>query len=151
MAQRQQSSYIHGSAVPQVAPKPRRKEKVESTKVSVNTLRNRKKAKAIGREYAFFITIAVVVVFLICATCIWSQMHLSQQKQQVISLQKKLTSIEEDNKNEYDKIMNSVNLDEIRKKAEEAGMTYATKDQVIEYNAPINDYVQLGGGDKGGK
>ena len=39
--------------------------------------------------------------------------------------------------------MDSVNLDEIREKAiNQLGMTYATPDQIVEYDNPASDYVK---------
>ena len=39
--------------------------------------------------------------------------------------------------------MDSVNLEEVRNRAiNDLGMGYATSDQIIEYQNPVNDYVK---------
>ena len=51
--------------------------------------------------------------------------------------------MKEENNTKYNAIMDSVNLDEIRERAQESlGMVYATPEQVIEYQRPSADYVK---------
>ena len=49
----------------------------------------------------------------------------------------------EENTTRYNVVMDSVNLEEVRDRAiNDLGMGYATSDQIIEYQNPVNDYVK---------
>ncbi len=56
---------------------------------------------------------------------------------------KKLEDAKEENTTRYNVVMDSVNLEEVRDRAiNDLGMGYATSDQIIEYQNPVNDYVK---------
>jgi hypothetical protein len=58
-------------------------------------------------------------------------------------MQSELAELKEANDTKYNSVMDSVNLDEIRTKAqEELGMVYASQDQIITYESPATDYVE---------
>ena len=58
-------------------------------------------------------------------------------------MQRELAVLRENNTSEYNAVMDSVNLDEIRERAQnELGMVYASPDQIIEYEDPATDYVK---------
>ena len=57
--------------------------------------------------------------------------------------EKKLADAKEENTTRYNVVMDSVNLEEVRDRAiNDLGMGYATSDQIIEYQNPVNDYVK---------
>ena len=56
---------------------------------------------------------------------------------------RELADLKEENTTKYNAVVDSVNLDEIREKAiNQLGMTYATPDQIVEYDNPASDYVK---------
>ena len=58
-------------------------------------------------------------------------------------LQQELADAKEENTTRYNVVMDSVNLEEVRDRAiNDLGMGYATSDQIIEYQNPVNDYVK---------
>ena len=57
--------------------------------------------------------------------------------------QEELARLREENNTKYNAVMDSVNLDEIREKAQkELGMVYAAPEQVVGYPRPSADYVK---------
>lgn len=57
--------------------------------------------------------------------------------------QQELADAKEENTTRYNVVMDSVNLEEVRDRAiNDLGMGYATSDQIIEYQNPVNDYVK---------
>ncbi|MFI3237662.1 MAG: hypothetical protein R3Y47_06480 [Lachnospiraceae bacterium] len=59
------------------------------------------------------------------------------------SLQSSISTLSADNDEKYAGILASVNLDDIKAVAiNELGMVYAKQDQIIQYEARIDDYVQ---------
>ena len=58
-------------------------------------------------------------------------------------MQEELASMREENTTRYNAIMDSVNLEEVRKTAQEKlGMVYASDAQIVEYQKPSSDYVK---------
>ena len=59
------------------------------------------------------------------------------------ALQEELADLREENDTRYNAVMDSVNIEEIKEKAQkDLGMVYATPDQVVEYESPSADYVK---------
>ena len=60
----------------------------------------------------------------------------------VASLESELTQLRENNEETLNEINNSVKLEDIRYKAiTQLGMTYANKDQIVDYENDTDDYV----------
>ena len=58
-------------------------------------------------------------------------------------MQEELAQLKEENTTRENAVLDSVNLDEIRDKAQnELGMVYASQDQIINYEDPAADYVK---------
>ena len=58
-------------------------------------------------------------------------------------MEEELATLKEENTTRYNAIVDSVNLEEVRDRAiNDLGMGYATSDQIIEYQNPVNDYVK---------
>ena len=54
-----------------------------------------------------------------------------------------MTALRTENDDEYNRVLSSVDLNQIRKTAiEELGMVYAGADQVVFYDSHTNDYVR---------
>ena len=58
-------------------------------------------------------------------------------------MEEELATLKEENTTRYNAIVDSVNLDEVRKKAKkDLGMVDASDSQVVEYKKPYLDYVK---------
>ena len=93
--------------------------------------------------YVVFLAIAATIVLLLCVNYVRLQSELTKNSKSVTALQEQLANLKEENTTKYNAVVNSVNLDEIREKAiNQLGMTYATSDQIVEYDNPAADYVK---------
>lgn len=58
-------------------------------------------------------------------------------------MQEELANLREENNAKFNAVMDSVNLDEIRERAQnQLGMVYASPEQIVEYDNPATDYVK---------
>ena len=94
-------------------------------------------------SYVVFLTIAATIVLLLCVNYVRLQSEMTQRSKRVTALQEKLADLKEENTTKYNAVVDSVNLDEVRERAiNQLGMTYATPDQIVEYDNPAADYVK---------
>lgn len=93
--------------------------------------------------YVVFLAIAALVALIVCVNYVRLQSSITSRSKNITVLQKELADMKEENTTKYNAVMDSVNLDEIREKAEgELGMVYASPDQIVEYDDPATDYVK---------
>lgn len=140
-----QASYVYGNVAAKPAYEPaRRAEKpVRKTRVSRQVRQNRKSAFKMSAGYVMFLTIAAVLALVVCVNYVKLQSKITSESKNITALQEELTDMKEENTTRYNAVMDSVNLEDIRAKAQkELGMVYASKDQVIEYSSPSADYVK---------
>ena len=129
------SAYVYGNAVPKPSYEPEhRQERSPSEpkkRTSTRVRRNRRKARSMNRAYMIFLTVAAVVALITSRT------------ENITKLQEELAQLKETNNTKYNSIMDSVNLEEISKKAqEELGMVPASSDEIVTYDSPATDYVE---------
>ena len=83
------------------------------------------------------------IVLLLCVNYVRLQSEVTKYSKNVTALQEELADLKEENTTKYNAVVDSVNLDVIREKAiNQLGMTYATPDQIMEYDNPASDYVK---------
>ena len=129
--------YIYGNTVRQAEVMPQRQEEPrkehKKKKLDRQILKNRRKAMRMNPAYVMFLSIAAVAALVVC---VW---YLQVRAE----LQQELADAKEENTTRYNVVMDSVNLEEVRDRAiNDLGMGYATSDQIIEYQNPVNDYVK---------
>ena len=62
---------------------------------------------------------------------------------QVAAMESQLNTLKMENDEQYNRILRSVDLEEIKRIAiGELGMTYATEGQIVTYQAAENDYMR---------
>ena len=114
-------AYMYGNVVakPEYEPKKNRSSVKRRKKVSRQVQKNRNRALHMNAAYVVFLTIAATIVLLLCVNYVRLQSELTKHSKNVTA------------------------LDEIREKAiNQLGMTYATPDQIVEYDNPASDYVK---------
>ena len=134
--------YIYGNTVRQAEVMPQRQEEPrkehKKKKLDRQILKNRRKAMRMNPAYVMFLSIAAV--------CVWYlqvRAELTSRTEHITELQQELADAKEENTTRYNVVMDSVNLEEVRDRAiNDLGMGYATSDQIIEYQNPVNDYVK---------
>lgn len=136
--------YVYGNAVPKPEQTPeRRRVSRPKKKVSRQVQRNRKKALRMNPGYVVFLSAAAILALVICVNYVKLQSQLTSYSKNITALQGELAGMREENHTKYNAVMDSVNLEEIREKAqEELGMVYASPEQVVEYQRPSADYVK---------
>ena len=138
--------YVYGNVVPKQEPvqeprrqaheRPRRKE-------SPQVQRNRRRAMGMNPGYVVFLSIAAVLCLVICVNYVKKQSRLTGYSKNITALQEELAGLKEENNTKYNAVMDSVNLEEIREKAQkDLGMVYASPEQMVEYDRPSADYVR---------
>lgn len=135
--------YVYGNTVPKPEQAPGQRISRPKKKVSRQVQKNRKKALRMSPGYVVFLSAAAILVLIICVNYVKLQSRMTGYSKNIASLQGELADMREENHTKYNAIMDSVNLDEIREKAQkDLGMVYASPEQVVEYPRPSADYVK---------
>lgn len=137
--------YVYGNTVPKPEYNPGREleEPKRQKKVSRQVRKNRKKALYISPGYVIFLAVAAVFALVICVNYVQLQSKITSRSKDITAMQQELASLREENTTKYNAVTDSVNLDEVRAKAqEELGMVYASSDQIVEYDNPASDYIK---------
>ena len=137
-------AYVYGNVVTKPAYEPRRQyeEPKRVKRTSSQVRRNRKKALHMSPGYVMFLTAAAVIALVVCINYVQLQARITSSSKNITAMQAELAELREENTTRYNAVMDTVNLEEIRKKADKLGMVYATSDQIIGYESPSADYVK---------
>lgn len=93
--------------------------------------------------YVCFLGLALLAAGLILVNYIQMQAQLTNLTRSVASMESELNSARIANDEEYNRIVNSINLEEVKRIAiGELGMTYAQEGQIISYSGVKNDYMR---------
>lgn len=104
---------------------------------------NRKNALHMNKGYVVFLSIAVVIAFVVCLQYLQLRSELTNRSRNITSLQRELAEKREVNTTRFNNAVDSVNLEEVRKKAtEELGMVHAEEGQIITYDNPTDSDVK---------
>ncbi len=103
----------------------------------------REKAERMGPGYAFFLFAACALTLWVCVGYLQLQADNTARVKNIASLESQLTELKQENDEEYNRVVISVDLEEIREIAiNELGMVYAQEDQVVLYDGEGSDYVK---------
>lgn len=139
-----QASYVYGNVAVEAEPgyhgqSPEKPKK----KVSKQVQKNRKQALHMNSAYVIFLTVAAVMAVIVCVNYVKLQSRITDRSKNITAMQKELANLKEENNAKYNAVMDSVNLDEIRDRAQnQLGMVYASPEQIVEYDNPATDYVK---------
>lgn len=135
-------TYVDGNTVRQLHVETAR-EAEESVTVSRTTRKNRERALQMNVGYVTFLTLAAVLTVAVCVNFLQLRAVNTLLQEKVASLTAELDSAVLENDSDYNRVMNSVDLEHVREVAtEELGMQLATSNQVVTYEAETNDYVR---------
>ena len=137
-------SYVYGNVVtkPVYEPKRQLEEPQRRRSTSRQVRKNRKKALHMSPGYVLFLTAAAVIALVVCINYVQLQARITSSSKNIAAMQEELAELREENNTRYNAVMNTVNLEEVRKKAMKMGMEYATADQIVGYESPSADYVK---------
>lgn len=143
-SQSSRQNYVYGNIAPKREYEPQsRPVSNPQKKVSHQVKSNRRKALRMNQSYVVFLAIAAVLALVLCVNYIQLQSRLTSSSKRITAMQQELADLQEENNTRYNSVTDSVNLDEVREKAQDKlGMVYASPEQVIEYQSPSSDYVK---------
>ena len=115
----------------------------QKKKVSSQVKKNRNKAAHMNKGYVLFLAAAAVMTLIVCVQYIQAQSALTTHARTVTKLQEELAAAKEENNSAYNALMNSMNLEDIRKRAqEELGMISISSEQIVKYQSPAYNYIK---------
>ncbi|MCM1569285.1 MAG: cell division protein FtsL [Roseburia sp.] len=136
------NAYVYGSAVrkpdvqTQLQEEPRRRLSHEARK-------NRDRAHHMSLGYVVFLASALCAAGVVLISYIQLQSELTNKIKTISRLESQLNTMRLTNDEEYHRIVNSVDLEEIKRIAiGELGMTYAKEGQIINYRNAGSDYMR---------
>lgn len=139
-------AYVYGNAVRKEndVPQPQPEEAPrQPKKVSRQVHRNRSRALRMNAPYVVFLTIVAVCALLLCTKYLQLQSEVANRSKKIIALQEEVDSLKEQNMMNYNIILNSVNLEDVRNRAmNELGMRYSRPEQVIKYKSPTSSELK---------
>ncbi len=133
---REETVYINGNNALALSQPQRR------PSVSEHTRANREKALQMNLTYVAFLAAAAVACVTVCVRYLRIQSNYTALQKKNTSLTATLDDMKHENDAEYNRIMSSVNLEEVRDVAmNKLGMVYASSDQIITYDETGSDYA----------
>lgn len=140
------AAYVYGNTVAKPVYEPdheRVRRQRPQKKASNQVRRNRKQAMHMNAAYVIFLTVAAIAVLIICINYIRLQSTITEHSKSITAMQEELANLREENTTRENAVLDSVNLDEVRERAQnDLGMVYATPDQIVTYEDPATDYVR---------
>ena len=139
------SEYVYGNAARALEPERRREntEEVPVRKPHHEVRKNRDKARYMNAGYVVFLVTALCAAAFILVNYIQLQSQLSNMTKSVAAKKSELNYMSIANDEEYNRIISSINLEEIQRIAvSELGMVYAGEGQIIEYENKSSDYMR---------
>ena len=103
----------------------------------------RARALQMNFGYVLFLTVAAIISVTVCINYLKLQFSYTTLQKTSTRLETQLSSMKLDNDTEYNRIVSSVDLEEVRERATGSlGMVYKTSDQIVTFEVPDNDYVR---------
>ena len=138
------SQYVSGTAVRQPERQPERKQ--APRRVERPQARPVKRAGKNNQfSIPFFIFLMCTMVFcgFVLVNHVSIKSEITATNEEITALESKLNNMRLENDEDYSRIKNGVDLEEVRMKAiGKLGMTYATEGQIIYYSEMDDDYVR---------
>ena len=113
-------------------------QRIRDREVSSQALANRERSLQMN-----FPTIAAVITVLVCVDYLRLQAKYTTIQKESTRLEETLGTLRINNDEEYNRIISSVNLEDVKETAiEKLGMVYASEEQIVSYDAEVHDYVR---------
>ena len=142
---RNYGEYVYGNAARALEPERRREEPKEAPvrKPHHEVRKNRDKARYMNAGYVVFLVTALCVAAFILVNYIQRRSDLTNLTKSVASRKSELNYLSVANDEEYNRIISSIDLEEIKRIAiSELGMVYAGEGQIIKYENKSGDYMR---------
>lgn len=143
------SEYVYGNTVRKAMPQ----EQWEQAPVKKNphpeVRKNRDRFRHMSAGYVMFLAVALCAAAFILVNYVQLHAELTNMTKVVAEKESELNRIRLSNDEEYNRIISSIDLEEIKRIAiGELGMNYAKEGQIVEYENKDGDYMRqvTGGG-----
>lgn len=144
--------YVEGSTVRKIDSEPsreyvpeRRREATPARRKNTAKRVNAKvdKALAFDLKYTVFVVASVLIMVGACVFMLYMESKIDEQQRNINNMEAQLEAIENDNAAYAASLKNMYTMDEIYDvAANELGMVYAKKGQIIYYDSANEDYVK---------
>ena len=136
------NEYVYGNTVRKLEPK-EQWEQTPMKKPHPEVRKNRDRAHHMNARYVLFLAAALCTAAFVLVNYIQLQAELTILNRTLSTKQSELNNLKMSNDEEYNRIINSIDLEEIRRIAMgELGMIYAQDDQIITYDDNSRDYMR---------
>ena len=143
-----EDEYVYGNVVRKAEPQ-KRWEETPVRKPQPEVKKNREKAHHMNAGYVLFLTGALCMSAFILVNYIQMQAELTTLTRVVANRESELNHLKRANDEEYNRITNSIDLEEIKRIAMgELGMVYAQEGQIVTYENETRDYMRQATGNK---
>lgn len=139
---RRQSAYVDGNTVRKYDVVKEMQE-APRKQLSHETRKNREKAQHMNFGYVMFLMAALCVAGYVLVNYLQLQSDVTNKTKAIASLESKVNNLKMSNDEEYNRIVNNIDLEEIKRVAiGELGMTYAQAGQIITYESAGSDFMR---------
>jgi len=136
------SEYVYGNVVRQLEPQ-EEWERTPAKKQNQDVRKNRDRARHMNAGYVLFLAGALCASAYILVNYIQLHSDLVSLTKTVASKESELNNLKQSNDEEYNRILNSIDLEEIKRIAMgELGMIYAQEGQIVTYENEDRDYMR---------
>ncbi len=136
-------TYVDGTTVRKVERSVQPEKRQKAKTVSRRTRTNRERALQMNFGYVLFLTAASVVTVIVCVNFLQLRAKGTLLQEEVSALEAQLDSAVLENDSEYNRVMNSVDMEYVKNVAvNELGMKKASSKQVVTYELEDGDYVR---------
>jgi hypothetical protein len=134
--------YVYGNTVRKLNPLENPYEGAPAEKDPI-VRKNREKARHMSFGYVVFLVAAMCTAAFVLLNYIELQGELTQRTKSVAAKEVQLNNLKVANDEAYNRALNSVNLEEVKRIAiGELGMTYAGEGQIVNYTNESSDYMR---------
>lgn len=134
---------VQGNTVRKLQTAPGNLEAAPKRQISNATRKNREKAHHMNMGYVLFLALALIIAGFILTRYIGLQSDITSSINHIARLERELNNLKLANDEEYSRITNSIDLEEIKRVAiQELGMHYAEEGQIIDFTGSSSDYVR---------
>lgn len=137
------TGYAEGTSVRKLQSSENPRERRERRRQPEVRRRTKAQAQGLGLGYVLFLAAACGLTLWVCIGYLQLQADNTAKVKNIAALESQLSDLQEENDDEYNRVVTSVDLEEIRDIAiNELGMVYAQEDQVVMYDSEGSDYVR---------
>lgn len=139
------SAYVQGNTARKLQVVPDIQREPEK-KLSLRTQKNRERIRHMNIGSVLSMAIAMVAAGLILTWYLTLQTDITNSIEHIAALESRLNELRLENDENYSRITNNVDLEEVKRVAiQELGMIYAKEGQIISFNGEGSDYIRQTG------